>query len=149
MGVSLTLLHMRWCDSVTASYHHIKHHIFLHKLFIVMCSVWQNIWWLRFFKVVTLLNSGHASRSTCLNLSSTSYRPWVCVLQMCDWFVTTGTQIDGQTGTRPPARSEGERAGRMWLIMATWLLTVSFRRAFKPKQNTTVNSDKVKEYPAP
>lgn len=105
------------------------------------------------FKVATLLNAVHASCLTCLNLNGTSNRPWVCALQVCDWLTSPRTQIDRQTGARPPALSEAEYTGRLWLIMATWLLTVSFRRAVKSNQNKLEYdydySGKVKECPSP
>lgn len=87
---------MTWYDLVKTSYHHIKHHIFWHQLCTVACFMWQIQWRHWFFKAVTLLNSGHASCLTCSNLSSTSNRLWVCALQMGDWFISTGTLIDGQ-----------------------------------------------------
>lgn len=130
----LTQLDMRWHDAVKASYHHIKHYIVWHRLFTVSCFMWQNLWRHWFFKLVILLNAGKASCLTCSNLRSSSSGLWVCAPQMCDWFITTGTQIDEQTGTRRPALSEGKYAGGMWLITATRLLTESFRRVVKPNQ---------------
>lgn len=89
---------------------------FWHQLFAATCLMWQNMWSHRFLKVVTILNSSHAPLSICLNLNSAFNRLWVGALQMCDWFVTTGTQIDGQIGARPQTRSQEEYSGRMRLI---------------------------------
>lgn len=82
-----------------------------------------------FSKAVTLLNSRSSLGSFESQRVGGAPIGSVCACCRC---VIDLQWIDEQTGGRTPALPEEEYVGRLQLINATWLFTVSFRRVVKP-----------------